>query len=158
MGTYRTNKALAYAAYKIEDIYYDPKEGKVVKLSNTDYTEFGSPVHVEHKWTLGEINEKAQDGEEIDIEEFKDIPLYKVVQRDGEWFLMFIKLVEGSKVYKGAFSGSGIYFETDIDEALMYKDTNNDGISLDWEDDPELNNKLKDIKAEEAKKDFVCVR
>lgn len=134
MGTYRTNKAIAFAAYKIEGIELENLSGVwSLCLSETKYTEFGSPVYCAHKWTLGDLECHEFEGEgNRSPEEFMNVPLYKVVQRGGEAFLLFLKVYEDSVIYAGGAEGPGVYFETSLPEALKYYNTN--GQDLDWTD------------------------
>lgn len=151
MGTYRTNQAIAVAAYLIDSFtYYADTNECEVNLKPTKFTEFASPVYCDHKWTLGEITEEVTlKDRPIPVQQFRGRPLYKVVQRDGQAYLMFLQLTGNSQVYSGASAGCGIYFETDINEALQYINTR--GGSLDWTD-PEVSITDDDLKEHEELK------
>lgn len=71
-------------------------------------------------WSLGEIHSEASSGSTIDVKNFTEKPLYKVVNRGGNAYLLILQLFPDSVVYIGSSTGTGLYFETDIVEALYY--------------------------------------
>lgn len=148
MGTYRANKLQAAAAYEITKFKFIAKEDVVEVITKaTDLTEFGSPMYPKHKWTLGDIECSKFSKEEstaalIPLEDFQDIPLYKLVQRDGKAYVLILKVCPDSKVIAGSNSGAGVYFETSFSKAMTYYTTS--GIPLDWTDTQEITGDLNE--------------
>lgn len=134
MGTYRTNKAVAVKALEIVHFYYNATSDTVeINTKPTKLTEFGSPVFNHHKWILGDLVEEIEDiGEVLDVSNFEGKPLYKIVQRDGKAYILILSLRPGAKVYAGASTGNGIYFETELSAAIDYYTIS--GTTLDWTD------------------------
>lgn len=128
MGTYRTNKIHVKEAWKIDNFNWDAKTGFwEINLIPTPFTQFEAPLYSDYIWSLGELHTEASSGELINNKKFKNKKLYKVVNREGDAYLLILQLFPDSKVYEGASSGTGLYFETDILQALGYISYRNSG-------------------------------
>ena len=139
MGTFRTNRIHVTNVLEIIDfeLTESPKErtkGLTIKCKKTKLTQFHSPLHTNFIWELGENHTEVSSGEEIEVKNFLDKQLYKIVCRGGKNYIMILNLVQDSKVYSGSSTGKGLYFETDLKEAMKYLNNNNQ-VEHAWDDD-----------------------
>jgi hypothetical protein len=126
MGTYRTNKLHVRQALEITGtrVYADRVE---VLTKHTNKLQFEAPLHSDYVWEVGVVHSEIGSGEEIDKSQFDGKYLYKCVNREGKGYLLILQLFPDSVVYEGGSEGKGLYFETDLGQAVSYFTTRDSG-------------------------------